>query len=291
MTLSSVSAQSNNQPERAAFSSVCSKLKPELLDKFDLDQDKGPDTQPWAQLEGKVGKKADLAMVILAGGIGDRFGAVGGKQLFEILGKPVLSWAIEAFDACEQVGHIVVVVPEDRLEEYKERAIEPYNYVTPISIAHAGMVRQVSAMNGISAVPDKFKYIGIHDGARPLIQPQLVSHALNVLKGVTQADGVVVGHPAIDTMKVIEGNKVVGTPDRSMFWIAQTPQIFHANVIRSAHSTAISEGYIGTDDSCLVERIGGEIILVNSPRDNIKVTVPEDLGPVSAALEKRLLER
>lgn len=248
-------------------------------------------TQPWVQLEGKVGKKAQVAAVILAGGSGERFGARGGKQMYEIFDKPVLSWSIEAFDACDQVGHIVVVVPEDRLEEYKTKALEPYNFVTPISIASAGMVRQVSAMNGISMVPDNFKYIAIHDGARPLVQPSLITHAVNVLKGVTDADGVVVGHPAIDTMKVVEGNEVVGTPDRSMFWIAQTPQIFHAAIIRSAHSTAISEGYIGTDDSSLVERIGGKILLVNCPRDNIKVTVPEDLGPVSAALEKRLLER
>lgn len=247
--------------------------------------------QLWAQLHGKVAHNAEVAMVILAGGSGDRFGARGGKQMFKIFDKPVLSWAIEAFDACEQIGHIVVVVPDARREEYKTTAIDPYNFVTPITLASAGMVRQVSAMNGISSVPNKFKYIGIHDGARPLIQPELITHAINVLKGVTDAEGVVVGHPAIDTMKVVEDGEVVGTPDRSMFWIAQTPQIFHAHTIRSAHSSAISEGYIGTDDSSLVERLGGKILLVNCPRDNIKVTVPEDLGPVSAALEKRLLER
>ncbi len=248
-------------------------------------------TKTWHDLEGKVGKKADVAMVILAGGSGERFGRSGGKQMLKIFGKPVLSWAIEAFDAVDQVAHIVIVCPEERMSEYKAQAGDPYNFVTPISYANAGMIRQVSAMNGVSAVPDQFKFIGIHDGARPLITPDVITHAINVLKGSVDADGVIVGHPAIDTMKVIDGDTVVGTPDRSMFWIAQTPQIFHASVCKSAHSSAMSEGYIGTDDSSLVERIGGKVLLVDAPRDNIKVTVPEDLGPVSAALEKRLRDR
>ncbi|MDO5044483.1 MAG: 2-C-methyl-D-erythritol 4-phosphate cytidylyltransferase [Coriobacteriia bacterium] len=249
------------------------------------------DTQEWTELEGKVGKKADVAMVILAGGSGERFGRPGGKQLLKIFGKPVLSWAIEAFDAVEQVGHIVLVIPEDHFDEYIQEAVEPYGFVTPITYAKAGMIRQVSSMNGINAVPTEFKFIGIHDGARPLITPEVITHAINVLKGSVDSDGVIVGHPAIDTMKVIDGDTVVGTPDRSMFWIAQTPQIFHATICRSAHAAAIGEGYIGTDDSSLIERIGGKVLLVNSPRDNIKVTVPEDLGPVTAALERRLCDR
>lgn len=263
-------------------------LTPPVFSQFINDPTK---TQTWADLEGKVGKKADVAMVVLAGGSGERFGAEGGKQMFEIFGRPVLSWSLETFDACEQIGHIVVVCPEDRMDEYREQAIDPFHFVTPITLASAGMLRQVSSMNGISAVPENFRYIGIHDGARPLIQLDSVQHAINVLKGTVDADGVIVGHPAIDTMKVIDGDTVVGTPDRSMFWIAQTPQIFHADICRSAHSAAMSEGYIGTDDSSLVERIGGRVLLVNCPRDNIKVTVPEDLGPVSAALEKRLRAR
>lgn len=263
-------------------------LTPPVLDQFTK---KDADPFAWAKLEGKVGKNADVAMVILAGGSGERFGRSGGKQMLEIFNKPVLAWSIEAFDACDQVGHIVVVCPDHRIKEYHEHAIEPYDFVTPISVVPAGMVRQVSAMNGISAVPSQFKFIGIHDGARPLITPAVIMHAINVLKGTVGIDGVVVGHPAIDTMKVVDGDTVIGTPDRSMFWIAQTPQIFHASICRSAHSSAMEDGFIGTDDSSLVERIGGKITLINGPRDNIKVTVPEDLGPVSAALEKRLMER
>ncbi len=236
-----------------------------------------------------IGKKADTIAVILAGGSGDRFGYRKGKQMIEVLGRPLLSWTLSAFDACEQVARIVVVCPASRIEEYRETAVDPFNFETPIDFAQAGILRQESALNGIAlAASYDYEYIAIHDGARPLVTADLIMHALNVLKGTLDADGVVVGHPAIDTMKVIEGDKIVGTPDRSMFWIAQTPQIFHAQILRQAHAAAMSEGYVGTDDSSLVERIGGKVLLVGSSRNNIKVTVPEDIGPVIAALQTRL---
>ena len=72
-----------------------------------------------------------------------------------------------------------------------------------------------------------------------------------------------------------------------MFWVAQTPQVFHADALRQAHLAAMEEGFIGTDDSSLVERVGGRVILLECPRDNIKLTVPEDVAPVVAYLKQR----
>lgn len=142
-------------------------------------------------------------------------------------------------------------------------------------------------MHGVQAVPAEFKFIAMHDGARPLIMPETIVHAINVLKGTLDADGVVCGHAAVDTLKVIDSGAVVGTPDRSMFWVAQTPQIFHADVLRQAHQAALEEGFVGTDDSSLVERVDGRVALVPCPRDNIKLTVPEDLAPIQAHLMHR----
>ncbi len=244
-------------------------------------------TEPAPQGRGVVGKKADVAAVIVAGGSGERLGRPGGKQLMPILGKPLLTWSLQAFDAVSQVGHIVVVCPESRIEEYRSLAIEPYDLATPVDVVAAGELRQESAMNGVEAVPSRFKFIAMHDGARPVILPETIVHAINMLKGTLEADGVVCGHPAIDTLKVIDGDVVVGTPDRSMFWVAQTPQVFHADALRQAHLAAMEEGFIGTDDSSLVERVGGRVILLECPRDNIKLTVPEDVAPVVAYLKQR----
>jgi len=248
-------------------------------------------TATLTSLRGKVSSHPSTAAVILAGGGGERFGRNGGKQLLDILGKPVLTWSAEAFDAVADVGLIVLVCPADRMDEYCREAIDPYPFVTPVVLAPSGDLRQESSFNGINVVPEDYEFIAIHDGARPLITPDLIDHAIAAVKGNLDADGAVVGFPAIDTLKVVSGNNIIGTPDRSSFWAAQTPQVFRSSIIREAHTTALSEGFVGTDDSSLVERLGGKVLLVQGPRDNLKITVPEDRGPAEAGLRQRLEHR
>ncbi|MCD8199999.1 MAG: 2-C-methyl-D-erythritol 4-phosphate cytidylyltransferase [Coriobacteriaceae bacterium] len=257
------------------------------------DQEPGGTTETFAALEGRVSSHASAAAVVLAGGSGERFGNEDGKQLYELLGRPALTWSAEAFDAVPEVGLIVIVCPEERRDEYCRVAIDPYPFVTPIVFASSGAIRQESAMSGLDEVPSQYEYVIIHDGARPLVTPELIVHTLNELKGNIEADGVVVGHQAIDTLKVVDEDEryIVGTPDRRLFWVAQTPQIFRADFCRRAFSAAMFEGFVGTDDSSLIERMGGKVLMVNGPRDNIKVTVPEDVGPVVAALESRVRSR
>ncbi len=239
------------------------------------------------RFEGKLDKKPQTAAVILAGGSGERFGKEGGKQLVEIAGKPVLTWSVEAFDAVGDVGLIVVVCPADRTKEYRKAAIEPYSFVTPIEFAPSGSIRQESAFSGLEKVGDEFGYVVLHDGARPMITPDLVLHAINTVKGNFDADGAVVGHPTVDTLKVVEDGVIMGTPDRSVFWNAQTPQIFRTGIYRRAHASALSDGFVGTDDASLIERLGGKILMVEGKRDNIKLTVPEDYEILASAVLNR----
>jgi 2-C-methyl-D-erythritol 4-phosphate cytidylyltransferase len=121
-----------------------------------------------------------------------------------------------------------------------------------------------------------------------LVSPELVNHVLASVRGSVDADGAVVGYPTIDTLKIVSGSNILGTPDRSSFWTVQTPQVFRREIVVEAHRTALAEGFVGTDDSSLVERIGGKVLLVRGPRDNIKITVPEDLAMVEAGLKLRL---
>ena len=235
-------------------------------------------------LEGKVDKNPKTAAIILAGGSGERFGKEGGKQLIEIGGKPILTRSAEAFDAVGDVGLIVVVCPEERTEEYKERAIDPFPFVTPIVMAPAGSIRQESAFAGLELIPEEYEFVMLHDGARPLITKELIEHTISTVKGNIDCDGAVVGHPSIDTLKVVENGVIMGTPDRSVFWNAQTPQIFRAGIYRRAHASALSDGFVGTDDSSLIERLGGRVLVVEGKRDNIKLTVPEDYLIISAAI-------
>lgn len=248
-------------------------------------------TQSLAGLEGKVDKNPKTAAIILAGGTGERFGKEGGKQLVEIGGKPILTWSVEAFDAVGDIGLIVIVCPAERQGEYLSKAVDPFSFATPIVVAAAGSTRQESAFSGLELVPEEFEYVVMHDGARPLISADLIAHTIATLKGNIDADGAVVAHPAIDTLKVVENGVIVGTPDRSVFWNAQTPQVFRAGIYRRAHASALSDGFVGTDDSSLVERLGGRVLVVEGKRDNIKLTVPEDYLMLVAAVRERYLKQ
>ena len=248
-------------------------------------------TQSLAGLEGKVDKNPKTAAIILAGGTGERFGKDGGKQLVEIGGKPILTWSVEAFDAVGDIGLIVIVCPAERQGEYLSKAVDPFSFATPIVVAAAGSTRQESAFSGLELVPEEFEYVVMHDGARPLISADLIAHTIATLKGNIDADGAVVAHPAIDTLKVVENGVIVGTPDRSVFWNAQTPQVFRAGIYRRAHASAFSDGFVGTDDSSLIERLGGRVLVVEGKRDNIKLTVPEDYLMLVAAVRERYLKQ
>ena len=246
-------------------------------------------TCPLLQLQGKVDKNPKTAAIILAGGTGERFGKEGGKQLVEIAGKPILTWSAEAFDAVGDVGLIVIVCPEERMREYLSRAIDPFPFVTPVVLAPAGSIRQESAFSGVEMGGEEYEYVVLHDGARPLVSPELIEHTINTVKGNFDADGAVVAHPAVDTLKVVEDGVIMGTPDRSVFWNAQTPQVFRAGIYRRAHASALSDGFVGTDASSLIERLGGRVLVVEGKRDNIKLTVPEDYVLLASAVRTMLL--
>lgn len=267
---------------------------------------------------------AHACAIIVAGGSGTRFGNPGGKLLIEVAGKPLITWTLEAFDAAERVSRIVVVCPPDKSDEMNRRAIEPFSFSTPIAFAPSGAERQDSTRNGLSAVPADCEIVLVHDAARPLILPETIDAAIESLiagddagadalvdSGGSEAagdpaeerawstacdsrrgpalDGVVCGQPAVDTLKVIdEAGCFVETPPRARFWTVQTPQVFWTKSLTRAYEWVDRTGFVGTDDASLVEGMGGRVRGFEAPRDNLKVTLPEDLAPVEAALLARL---
>ena len=277
-------ADSNINESMLAAESVDVKLDEPTFMSADIDFDEL--SKSFAVLEGKLDEHPKTAAIILAGGTGDRFGREGGKQLVEIAGKPVLTWSAESFDAVGDVGLIVIVCPKEREAEYLKRAIDPFPFVTPVVVAPSGQTRQESAFAGLEYVPEEYEFVVLHDGARPLVSPELIEHTIATVKGNFDADGAVVAHPAIDTLKVVENGVIAGTPDRNVFWNAQTPQVFRSGIYRRAHAAALSDGFVGTDDSSLIERLGGRVLVVEGPRDNLKLTVPEDYKLLEAAVYK-----
>ncbi|AEB07481.1 2-C-methyl-D-erythritol 4-phosphate cytidylyltransferase [Coriobacterium glomerans PW2] len=229
-----------------------------------------------------------VCAVVVSGGNGSRFGNPGGKQLVSVAGRPLMTWSIMAFDRSSHVGRIIVVCPANRRAEMRGLAVDPYEFSTPVAFADAGETRQASTRAGVLATPECFELVAIHDGARPLITTEAIDRAIGVLVSNPSLDGVVCGQPAIDTLKIAARGLISSTPPRSVFWAAQTPQVFRLDAMRRAHARAVEDGFLGTDDSSLVERMGGRVLCVESPRDNLKVTVPEDLRPVTAILLGRM---
>lgn len=229
---------------------------------------------------------AQTAAIIVAGGTGERLGRAGGKQLAAVLGRPLLSWTLAAFDAAPDVDLIVLVCHPQRVDEFRQEAVEPTVTLTPVLFAPGGDSRQASVANGLAQLPDDVATVLVHDGARPLVTPRLIGQSLAAYRE-SGADGVVVGHPSIDTLKIVEGGSVQETPDRSRYWAIQTPQVFGVPSLLSAYEAAFANQWQGTDDASLVERNGGRVAVFEGPRDNIKVTVAEDLLLVEAALRYR----
>lgn len=229
------------------------------------------------------------AAIIVAGGTGERLGRAGGKQLAPVLGRPLLSWTLAAFDAASDVDLIVLVCHPGRVDEFRRVAVEPTVVHTPILFAPGGDSRQASVANGLAQLPADVRTVLVHDGARPLVTPSLIAESLAAYRQ-GGADGVVVGHPSIDTLKIVESGTVEETPDRSRYWAIQTPQIFGAPALLAAYKSALANQWQGTDDASLVERNGGRVAVFEGPRDNIKVTVAEDLLLIEAALRYRQSE-
>lgn len=227
--------------------------------------------------------------IIVAGGTGERFGSAAGKQLEPVLGLPVLAHTLRAFESASAITRVVVVCHPERLDEYESHAVAPTLLTTPFTVVPGGDTRQESVAAGLAGLMPlrAAEIVLIHDGARPLVSADLIDRAVGVLVTDDSLDGVVVGHPAYDTIKEVSGGVIVGSPLRERFWIAQTPQVFRAEVFTMAHARAAREGFVGTDDSMLVEEYGGRVGVLEGPRTNIKVTVGDDLAVVEAMLARQ----
>jgi 2-C-methyl-D-erythritol 4-phosphate cytidylyltransferase len=225
--------------------------------------------------------------IVVAGGSGERFGREGGKQLAPVAGLPLFAHSLLAFERCAAVDAVVLVCHPERVGEFR-RLVDRTGAGKVVAVVAGGETRRLSAAAGLAAVPDGTGTVAVHDGARAFVDPSTIAAAFAALESDPALDGVVVGHPSYDTIKQTDASGlVVGTPDRTGLWVAQTPQVFRADALAHAHARAAAEGFEGTDDASLVERDGGAVRMLEGPRWNLKVTVPEDLEVLGALLARR----
>ena len=214
--------------------------------------------------------------LIPAAGMGKRMGAAINKQYLLLAGIPIVARTISVFENSPIVDDIYIVTPEAEIPFCREEVVNANGFAKVRAIIAGGAERQHSVLNGLRAVSDPADddVVLIHDGVRPFVSPDIIQRAVSV---AIRSDGALVAVPAKDTIKIIVDDAVQETPPRETLWQAQTPQAFRYGIIRNAHEQAAAEGFLGTDDASLVERLGGQVQVVMGDYRNIKITTPEDL--------------
>ena len=230
-------------------------------------------------------QKKKCTAIVLAAGQGKRMGTKVQKQYLEIEGKPVLYYSLHAFEKSAIIDEVVLVVGENQVEYCYSEIVLKYGFDKVKTVVEGGAERYHSVWNGLQEVDDDC-YVFIHDGARPFVDEEILERAY---KDVQNCKACVVGMPVKDTIKLadIEGY-VKETPDRSLLWMIQTPQVFETELVKKAYALLMEQSDVQvTDDAMVVEQmLGHKVKLTIGSYENIKITTPEDLDVAEIFVKK-----
>jgi 2-C-methyl-D-erythritol 4-phosphate cytidylyltransferase len=189
------------------------------------------------------------------------------KQYLEVGGIPVLLRAVRPFIGHPRIGSVVVVLPPADVDA-------PPAWLAGLTLVAGGAERGDSVWNGLRATPADAPAVLVHDGARPFVSAEIIDRVLDAcVEG-----GAIAAVQVTDTVKEVgPGGVILGTPDRSRLWRAQTPQGFPRAALVRAYERAREEGVAATDDAALFERYCGPVRVVAGSERNLKVTRPADL--------------
>ncbi len=219
----------------------------------------------------------------MAAGSGTRMGAEMPKQFIELGGKAVLQMTIEKFMAACPDIKVVTVLPEAHIEYWRNYCLER-NFNCPQILVKGGITRFHSVKNALSKIPDG-AVVAVHDGVRPLVSVEFIKEMFMKAENLPALIPVL---PCVDTMKVLlnkDGELVTAegqTVDRSVLYGAQTPQMFHSEILKSAYQQAFDTAF--TDDASVVLKNGKNLSYLIGERFNIKLTTQDDLVLANAIL-------
>ena len=235
------------------------------------------------------------AAIVLAAGSGSRMGSQIKKQYMELGGKPVVYYALKAFED-SFIDEIVLVCSKEDTEYCRSHIVAEYGFKKVKCVVEGGPERYISVGNGLKALTD-CDYVYIHDGARPFLDQEV----LNKLKAeVEEHQAVVTAVPSKDTVKIIDKDGfVISTPSRKTVWCVQTPQVFSYRLIRDAYERMEGRaqnveilGLSVTDDAMIIEYFTDKRVkLVMGSYSNMKITTPEDMLIAESLLKKRAEEQ
>ena len=212
---------------------------------------------------------ATTGVIIVAGGSGRRMGGALPKQFMILDNEPILARSINRIHEALPAAEIVVVLPEEHVELWKNIAAR--FDVARHKIALGGKERFHSVKSGLAALSEGIRTIAIHDAVRPLASKKLI---IKLLLAAEKSVAVIPAVAPIDSYRIVEGDdsRII---DRSALRMVQTPQVFHAEALRAAYEQPFSSTF--TDDASVMEAAGHKVTLVEGERENIKITTPSDM--------------
>ncbi len=214
-----------------------------------------------------------LTALIVAAGSSQRMGF--DKLFADLAGKPVVAWSVAAFEACAAVKQIVIVTRPEKEPLFRMLALRE-GWGKLRTILPGGAQRHFSVWNGLQTLANTADdYVAVHDGARPLVTPDMIARCL----GLAQETGAACcAAPVSDTLKRGDANgRIVGSVDRQNLWAMQTPQTFSLPKLIAAYQQVIDAGLTVTDETSALEHAGQPVSLLNSGDFNLKITYPQDL--------------
>jgi 2-C-methyl-D-erythritol 4-phosphate cytidylyltransferase/2-C-methyl-D-erythritol 2,4-cyclodiphosphate synthase len=221
-----------------------------------------------------------FAVIVVAAGSGTRFGGNTAKQFLPLGGKPLVQHSLELFLGQTACAELILVVPPTGVAVPLPAFLLNHPLVRMVK---GGSSRQESVRHGLEALTAKTEYVLIHDAARPLLTEKALNTLLAALPG---KDGAILGHGVVDTLKhTTTSGDILTTLERSVLWAAETPQAFRTDAIKKAHAQFADLNV--SDDSALAELSGLNIIMVENPDANMKITHPGDLALAEAILATR----
>ncbi len=228
-----------------------------------------------------------MTAIVLAAGRGTRMHADVQKQYMELLGRPVITYTLDAFER-SSVDEVILVVGEGEIPFARKEIVEACGYQKVSQIVTGGKERYESVYRGLCAADaGSDDCVLIHDGARAFITPELIA---DCIRDVKDCGACVMAVPVKDTIKVVDKEQyALSTPDRSTMWQMQTPQCFRLTEIREAYRQMLQNGDRSmTDDAMVMEQYGSRRVkMTMGSYENIKITTPEDLILGEAILRNR----
>ncbi len=220
--------------------------------------------------------------ILLCAGRGERLGADIPKAMVPLAGRPLFAWSLLALQASADIDAIVMVGQVFPLQHLVSASgISTHKIVAWID---GGSQRQHSVGRGLAAVPAEHDYVAVHDCARALVSAHVIARAV---AAAHEHGAAIAAVPLADTLKQVDGTRIVGTPPRAGLWCAQTPQVFRRDWLSEAHQRAAADGTVATDDAALVEASGHAVHVAEGDAFNLKITTQGDLALAEALIAQR----